>query len=131
MRQKTVELHQAGMNGAQAVLQALMDCEVIDQMPELVKMTSTWKGGIGGNTCSAFAAATLVIGLSGEKSDEKLAIFNQWFKDNFGSISCPSITEKAGGRPSKEQKVFCDALSGDTAEYIYQLCKDTQLKEKR
>lgn len=130
VQERTLRYHQSGMNGAQAVLQALMDCDVIENMPELIKMTSAWKGGIAGDTCSAYAAATLVIGLETSNREEKLKAFDQWFKENFSSISCPAITSQVGGRPSKAQKTYCDQLSAETAEYIFQLNKSNTQREK-
>ncbi|MDQ0153789.1 C-GCAxxG-C-C family protein [Robertmurraya andreesenii] len=122
--------HQNGLNGAQAVLQALMDSEVIENMPELIKMTSAWKGGIAGGTCSAYAAATLALGLEQNDREKKLKAFDQWFKENFGAISCPAITAQVGGRPSPSQKSFCDKLSAKTAGYIFQLTNSNKQKEK-
>lgn len=121
VKDKTLEYHQAGMNGAQAVLQALMDFGVVEKMPDLVKMTSAWKGGIGGDTCSAYAAGTLALGLDEKNQEKNLKAFDQWFKEIFGAISCPAITSQVGGRPSKEQKTYCDKLSAETAAYIFQL----------
>lgn len=118
VKERALVHHQAGMNGAQAVLQALMDGQVIEDMPHLIQMTSTWKGGVGGDTCSAFAAATMAIGLLEEKQGESMQAFKAWFTENFGAINCPTITAQAGGRPSKTQKDYCDLLAARTAEYI-------------
>lgn len=125
-REKTIAYHQAGLNGAQAVLQTLMDYHSFPNMPQLVEMTGTWKGGVGGTTCSAYAAATLAIGMLKESQSERLQQFDTWFKENYRSISCPTITATVGGRPSPEQKAFCDLISAQTAEYVYKL---TNIKE--
>lgn len=126
IKEKTLSYHQSGMNGAQAVLQALMDCEVIEEMPDLIRMTSAWKGGIGGDTCSAYAAATLILGSDELNRDSNLMELNLWFKEHFGSISCPAITSQVGGRPSKSQKSYCDQLSADTADFVFQLMNKTK-----
>lgn len=121
IKNQTLLYHQNGMNGAQAILRSFMDYQVISNMPDLVEMTGAWKGGVGGDTCSAFAAATLIIGFQEENRTENLQKLKNWFNENYGSISCPSITAQAGGRPSKQQKEFCDMLSAHTAEYVYLL----------
>lgn len=121
---KALQLHQSGLNGAQAVLQTFMECGLIKNMPELINMTSAWKGGIAGDTCSAYAAGTLLIGLYGQEKAEKLQVFDRWFKDQFGSISCPTITDKVGGRPSKAQKSFCDTLTARAAGVLFELISD-------
>lgn len=131
VKQTALSYHQAGLNGAQALLQALMDHEIIPDMPHLVEMTSTWKGGIGGETCSAYAAATMAIGSLKEDREEKLLNLQEWFKENFGSISCPMITEHAGGRPSQQQKSYCDQLTSRTAEFVSLLSYEIQTKKEK
>jgi hypothetical protein len=86
-------------------------------------MTRAWKGGIGGDTCSAFAGATLIIGFYEETRDENLKRLNDWYQKNYDSISCPTITAAIGGRPSPRQKVFCDDLSAETAGFLFNLIK--------
>lgn len=124
IEQLTIQYHQEGLNGAQAVLKALMDVQVIPHVPELVQMTSAWKGGVGGDACSAFAAATLAIQSISERSEVDQANFKEWFLCNYKSMSCPEITAAAGGRPSATQKQFCDILAGSVAKYVNNLTKN-------
>lgn len=116
------------MNGAQAILQAFMEEKLIPEYPELIKMTKAWKGGIGGDTCSAFAGATLIIGYYEETKEENLKKLKTWYQENYDSISCPIITKEVGGRPSVRQKQFCDELSAQTAQFLYQLIKGEEEK---
>lgn len=115
-----LKYHQRGMNGAQSVLNALMDSQVIPKVPSLVDMTAVWQGGVVGKTCSALAAGTLAIGtFEGDKSAE-LFEFYHWFEKSFAGLECTEITDQVGGRPSKTQKAFCDQICQQTANYIAQ-----------
>lgn len=128
IKHRTLQLHKNGLNGAQAILQAFMEEQLIPNYPELIKMTTAWKGGIGGDTCSAFAGATLIIGFYEETKEENLKKLKEWYKENYQSISCPAITQEVGGRPSLRQKLFCDELSAETALFLYQLIKGEEEK---
>lgn len=128
IQHRTLELHKSGMNGAQAILQAFMEEKLIPDYPELINMTKAWKGGIGGDTCSAFAGATLIIGFFEETREENLIKLKDWYETNYQSISCPAITEVVGGRPSPRQKSFCDELSAETAKFLYSLIKGEEKK---
>lgn len=128
IKYRTLQLHKSGLNGAQAILQSFMEEQLIPNYPELIKMTTAWKGGIGGDTCSAFAGATLVIGFFEETREENLIKLKDWYEENYQSISCPAITQEVGGRPSVRQKQFCDELSAQTAQFLYQLIKGEEEK---
>ncbi|MGD8189670.1 C-GCAxxG-C-C family (seleno)protein [Brevibacillus ginsengisoli] len=109
--------HQSGLNGAQSVLKAMMDAQIIPDMPTLVEMTATWKGGVCGQVCSALAGGTLVLGTM-DQADKKTADFQKWFMETFGSHDCSTITKRVGGRPSPEQKAYCDQICQKTAYYL-------------
>lgn len=113
--QKARELYLSGYNCAQSVAAAFTDLTELDENTVL-KMASSFGGGVGHlkEVCGVVTGMALIAGLLYGDIDpavkatkdahyERVQAFALKFKDEFGSLICLELLDRADKNPNKEE----------------------------
>jgi len=110
-----------GFSCGEALVKAIKDAKLINLPDEVLKITSSFKTGIGAqkDTCGALLAGVALIGLKygrvkkEENPQKAIALAGKLyeeFKKEFGTVKCSELLKefiKKDALETKERKEFC------------------------
>lgn len=126
---RTEELFRGGLHCAEAVLQAILESEGVDQKEFSPRVASAFGGGVGRSKkalCGALSGGLMALGYlrgrdSGQESWDGIAatadaLFNR-FKADYGCSRCGTVLENLGPQEKMDK---CVRLAGRTAGMVHE-----------
>ena len=146
VREYAIENYKRGLNCSESVMEALIREGCLDLPRELIGMCVGFGGGIGlrGATCGALSAAVLANGIAYGRRDpyevpetdrakeiaakyyrRYHALVGEFIRQH-GHTGCADICSAYGAWESKERRVHCLRLIGETAVLAYRFLQLSQ-----
>jgi C_GCAxxG_C_C family probable redox protein len=129
VEQRTEELFRGGLHCAEAVLQAVLESQDVDQATFSPKVATAFGGGVGRSKkglCGALSGGLIALGyLRGrstpEESWEEIAVtadeLRARFTEEYGCSRCGVVLERLGPQEKMDK---CVRLAGNTAGMVFE-----------